>query len=118
MLLVPRKTPPVSMRMLLALMSPSIRPLARISRWPEQITSPTTVPATTTSVPRTMPRTTPLSPTTTAARDSTEPSTVPSIRNAPSALRSPRTVQDRPSTFSIASRVAPPPLSGLDFHAM
>ncbi len=36
MLLVPRNTPPVSMRMLLALMSPSIRPLARISRWPEQ----------------------------------------------------------------------------------
>ena len=70
-------------------------------------------PAMTTSVPRTPPRTTPLSPTTTAPCDSTEPSIVPSMRNAPSAVRSPRMTHDRPTMFSIASRLVADP-SGFD----
>ena len=119
MRLVPQNTPPVSMRMLRAAMSPSTLPLARISRWPAQMTSPWTVPAITTSVPRTPPRTTPLSPTTTEACDSTDPSIVPSMRNAPSAVRSPLMRHDRPMTFSMASLfVAAPSRFDPDPHAM
>src|SRR5205085_6359611 len=47
----------------------------------------------------------------------TDPSTVPSTRMAPSAVRSPRTTQDRPSMFSIASR-AGGALAGVDRQAM
>ena len=51
MKLVPRNTPPVSMRTLWAAMSPSTLPLARISRCPLQRTLPMICPATTTSEP-------------------------------------------------------------------
>ena len=51
MRLVPRKTPPVSMRTLRASTSPSMRPLATMSRWPVATMFPCTCPATTTSRP-------------------------------------------------------------------
>jgi hypothetical protein len=78
-----------------------IFPLATMSRWPVAATLPCTCPAITTSRPRTSPCTHPLSPTMIAAADSTDPTMVPSMRKAPSALRSPCTLTERPSTFSI-----------------
>jgi hypothetical protein len=50
----------------------------------------------------------PVSPTITACCDSIEPSMVPSIRNAPSAFRSPWTSALLPSTFSISAMASGP----------